>query len=159
MGVNTPSSTTTTKEEKGRNHQILNVLKTLNLPKLQNGFGIHHHHPDVDANYGKHLKLILNSCKIHNRSLEIKNGKATQNDEIEHKMDDFDFYISQNGQYPSLCPMSYASPSPSPSITATPSASENGDGNQFDFEVEADDVTLNQQSIYGKKTKVCESIQ
>merc|ERR1712154_260565 len=63
--------------EKEKNHQILNVLNTLNLPKLHRNHQVNksptNYHKNVfnidpnKSNYGKHLKLILNSCRIQKR--------------------------------------------------------------------------------------------
>merc|ERR1712129_257492 len=82
--INTPPSNNSTSGSK--EDQIMNVLKTLNLPKLQNGLAHVLHHPivhavedmDLSNNYGKHLKLILNSCKIHNRSEKTEQEKEEE---------------------------------------------------------------------------------
>ena len=126
--------------------QIINVLNSLNLSKL-NGFN-HHNGITIDmntSNYGKHLKQILNSCKLHSQnqmiynknineqssSSEYKDGTilninyhhhhTTMNGKIIHNNDDYK--LSMNGEYPILFPLSYASPSPSISPMITPSPS------------------------------------
>eukprot|EP01084_Bolivina_argentea_P181063 312755_1 len=122
-----PSPPTTNTETNKSNHQILNVLNTLNLPKLHNGFMNHHHiknntfHIDTnDSNYGKHLKSILNSCRIHARSTHKPTDKKSSltNGKKPHKngIKSHEEYM----QHPILFPMSYASPSPSISPHISP---------------------------------------
>ena len=65
------------KSSKSSKSQIINVLNSLNLSKL-NGFN-HHNGITIDmntSNYGKHLKQILNSCKIHSRNQMMMNNKT-----------------------------------------------------------------------------------
>lgn len=142
---------------KSGNKQILNVLNSLTLSKL-NGFN-HRNGISIDmntSNYGKHLKQILNSCKIHTRNQlqndnrnnnnnkhkngtilnnhhnnsNTKNGKINNSNKL--NIDNDDYMLTMNGEYPSLFPMSFASPSPSisPMITPSPSPLDLDDGPQ-----------------------------
>jgi len=156
-----------------KNGQILNVLNTLNIEKLQNGLSLqnnlhrrhhlhrhdHHHrrhrlrrhrpnHPlptnngllppycagngiggiDCGGNYGQHLAEILNSCRIHSRTVR---AAATRSPHKEHQRKDTESSPRSAASpspraadkgYPVLFPTSFASPSVSPTATAPPSA-------------------------------------
>ena len=96
----------------------------------------------TQSNYGKHLKEILNACRLHTQRLNhsnhskngYKNGMSptnrtttksrgvdiSDNNNALHPQDGEEFSVSMHGDYPLLFPTSFASPSPTVSPTVSP---------------------------------------